>query len=517
MRRVVPLLALTCLLALGGQSFAELCTIDAVPAATLLLPYFECGLTPTEDDPVASARSVDTFFSVNNASAAPAVVHVVLWGDWSQPSIDFNIFLTGYDVETLSLCDMFNNGNLPITSHAWNDPTDQISPHGRRLDDNEGTLWEQSGPHPGLSENPQWDSASEVVTPEGGIAGCGPEGVDCPRFPGCDTNLPLGVNPVLVGTFAERVRCGHTGRGLACDQVSCIGQVHDETGAGGNDFIARGYITIDNVTDCNLLFPGQAGYFGSGLTSEVNQLWGDWFIVQDGRAWGDNLVAIEASESGAFLPGDHTFYGRYVDGLATDQREPLASTWATRYFQPNALFPGGTDLLVWRDSKCRVSTSGFDNDCTPTSGTPPWWPLDETQVVAFDTQEDAYELCTDTPGVPGGGGISPPLPDQPGEGIQCFPLETGRYEVGAGDLAPPYDFGWMYLNLNFTLGDTSGSPTPCSTDGLFGDIAQSWVTTELESEGGIEGTLSVGFAATQLTSACSTANPIITGDLGDGE
>lgn len=31
--------------------------------------------------------------------------------------------------------------------------------------------------------------------------------------------------------------------------------------------------------------------------NDVNQLWGDWFIVQDGRAFGDNLVAIEAAES----------------------------------------------------------------------------------------------------------------------------------------------------------------------------------------------------------------------------
>ena len=74
------------------------------------------------------------------------------------------------------------------------------------------------------------------------------------------------------------------------------------------------------------------------------------------------------------------------------------------------------------------------------------------------------------------------------------------------------NFGWMFLNLNFTLGDTSGSPTPCTTDGLFGEIAQSWVATELDSDAGA---LSVGFAATQLTSACSSANPVIVGDLGD--
>ena len=36
--------ALLCLLALAGSASAVICTIDDVPAATLLLPYFEVDL-----------------------------------------------------------------------------------------------------------------------------------------------------------------------------------------------------------------------------------------------------------------------------------------------------------------------------------------------------------------------------------------------------------------------------------------------------------------------------------------
>lgn len=523
MKRTVLLIALASLLALGGQSFAELCTIDAVPAATLLLPYFEVSLNSIPDDPVQAATNVDTFFSVNNASAAPTVAHVVFWGDWSLPSIDFDIFLTGYDVETVSLSDVFNNGNLPITAHAWADPADMISPHGRELDDPANA----SGPFPGNSENPSWDSYDPDLTPAGGDVGCDPQQDDpsmpgyCPRLLGCDANLPLGPNPTLTGAFLDRIRCGHTGRGLACGNTNCIGEVHDD-GAGGNDWIARGYITIDNVTDCNLLFPNQAGYFGTGITKEINQLWGDWFIVQEGRAIGDNLVHIEADPSGGFGPGDYTFYGRYLTPPASgaDQREPLGTTWATRYFNtagnPAALFDGGTSLFVWRDSKCQVAVSGFApvGGCSATSVTPPWYPLDETQVVAFDTQEDATQICTFVPGNPPGTGVSPPDPGSPPDPINCFPIETGRYRVGEGNLTPPYDFGWLYLNLNFTLGDTSGQVPPCSTDGLYGDIAQSYISTELDAEGG---QFSVGFAAIELTSACTGTpnnNAVIMGDLG---
>ena len=502
MNHKIHLLTCAALLALSSPSEAELCTIDTVPAATLLLPYFEVSLTPRDIDPVAAERSVDTFFSVNNATATPTVAHVVLWGDWSLPSIDFDIFLTGYDIETISLSEVFNWGNLPITSHAWNDANDVVSPHGREVNDPGNA----SGPHPGLSENPEWDSELQP----GVSTGCDPmTDPTCPRFPGCDTNLPLSQQSQ--GNFTDslfrRIRCGHTGRGLACESTSCIGQVHDETGAGDNDYIARGYLTIDNVNDCNLLFPAQEGYFQNpGIVSYENQLWGDWFMVQDGRAIGDHLVAIEADPTGTvFAPGDATFYARFVDGLATDQREPLGSSWAARYFQPGAAFSGGTSLFVWRDSKCDVSLSGFGNGCVASAAaaTPPWYPLDETQVVAFDVQEDSVEICGSVT-TPGGGGVSPPDPDVT-TNPACFPLETGRYVVGEGEFDVPYDFGWLYLNLNFTLGDTSGSPTPCGTDGLLGDIAQSWVSIELDSEG----VSSVGFAAAQLTSACSTANPII--------
>ena len=44
MKKTALCLALLGLLALGGQALAVICTIDDVPAATLLLPYFEVDL-----------------------------------------------------------------------------------------------------------------------------------------------------------------------------------------------------------------------------------------------------------------------------------------------------------------------------------------------------------------------------------------------------------------------------------------------------------------------------------------
>lgn len=452
MKKGIALLAVGVLLALGGQAIGQTlevgqCVVDTVPAATLLLPHFKVDF----ESPVETALT--TLFSVNNASAAPAVAHVTLWTNWSIPSLDFDIYLTGYDVQTWNLYNLFADGDLPITAHADQDPGDVISPNNM---------------------HPTWD----------------PVGL----FPGCDTNLPFpsGLNASLL----ERIQKAHTGQDDF--QGAPPGRCFASPTA-----IAEGYITIDNVNDCNLLFPQQAGYFGdggSGFASNENQLWGDYFVVDrlNNFAFGEPLVSVEAFDcvvgsaepacvgvTPAWAIGDYTFYGRYLTPpwTAIDNREPLASTWAAR-FLAGGDFDGGTKYHVWRDSKVNP-----DSEPVPLCAVgPSWFPLNETQVVAFDEEEDAEELCF----VFGGGFVSPPDdPDDP----TCFPLETQHVTVGEGDLDPSWDFGWMYLNLNFSLAP------PTAVD----PIAQSWVVTQMSALG----RFSVGYAATQLTSACFDANPLI--------
>jgi hypothetical protein len=435
------------LLALGGQAFAELCTIDAVPAATLLLPYFEVDL----DNP----DGVNTLFSVNNASAAPALAHVTFWTNFSIPTVDFDMYLTGYDVITVNLRDVIENGNIPITADAPSDPGDAISPH-------RGTF----------SNNPQWDG---LTVPDFGL-GTGD------GFPGCTAFFPFFNNPVLTGNALCRLQNGHTGG--ACNG-ECFGR---DLG----DNVARGYITVDNVNRCSTDFPSDPNYFGdggTGVANNNNQLWGDYFYINEAEnfAQGENLVHVEARDGFYALPPDgdtgYTFYGRYTIpafGLGVDNREPLGTTWAARYLN-GGQFDGGTDLIVWRDS--------VDNYAAPSSLVcievlPPWLVLDQTEVVAFNEREDAVEICF-------GGFVSPP------EDVFCFPLETQKLAVGAGDLAIPFNFGWMYLNLNHTNG--------LGLFGAGGDIAQSYVTVNHDALG----RFSVGLAAIELTSACDDVSPSI--------
>src|SRR5436305_10978415 len=88
---------------------AKTCALDVVPAATLLLPYFEVDL--------ASPGGETTLISIDNASDQGVLAHVVLWTDWGVPTLAFDLYLTGYDVQTLNLRDLFS-GTLPRTGPA---------------------------------------------------------------------------------------------------------------------------------------------------------------------------------------------------------------------------------------------------------------------------------------------------------------------------------------------------------------------------------------------------------------
>src|SRR3954470_18535532 len=105
MKSATWVIAVAGLLTIPLRAGAVICTVDAVPAATLLLPYFEVDL----DDP----NGLTTLFSINNASSSEEIAHVVVWSDLSVPVLDFNVDLTGYAVQTINLRDIFIDGLLP--------------------------------------------------------------------------------------------------------------------------------------------------------------------------------------------------------------------------------------------------------------------------------------------------------------------------------------------------------------------------------------------------------------------
>jgi hypothetical protein len=118
---VLAVTLVVALAAIPGAASAEIGVIDRVPAATLLLPHFEVDV----DDP----NGITTLLSINNASATAILAHVTLWTDQGIPTLAFDVYLTGFDVQTLNLRDVFN-GILPVTADSGADPSDTISPQG---------------------------------------------------------------------------------------------------------------------------------------------------------------------------------------------------------------------------------------------------------------------------------------------------------------------------------------------------------------------------------------------------
>ena len=378
---------------------AGLCSLDDVPAATLLLPYFEVDLErPT---------GITTLFSVNNASADPVLAKITLWSELAIPTLNFDIYLTGYDVVTINMRDLFNS-LVPYTG-----------------------------------EVPAGDFSRPNV-----------------EFPGCESVLPLGNIPP---TLLDHVRAAHTGQPALFFDNLCAGMDH-------GDSLARGYVTIDVVRKCSFLFPDQPGYFGpEGVAGYDNVLWGDFYLVDADNAFaqGENLVRLEADPT-AFGEGDYTFYARYVGADGSDAREPLATTWAVRYLSGGG-FSGGTDLIGWHDSKLKMEP--FPCGTLPVEGL-----LGEDQVVMFDEDENPSPLeaaCI--------WGSCPP-----GVDLSIFQFAATRVTVSSSDLPTPFDFGWIYFNLND------------STGGVLDPYSQGWIGSLHEATG----LFSVGVSGTALNSAC---------------
>jgi hypothetical protein len=387
---------------------------------------------------------VNTLLSINNATASAVVLHFVMYSDLSVPTANFNIYLTGYDVQTINMRDIFN-GLLPLTADLARDPGDTISPQGQFSDD---------------------------VT-----------------FPGCG-GPPVALlppTPVPAG-FTTHLANAHTGKGSAFLPVGgnpgCAGQ-------NLGDSIARGYVVINQLNACTLVFPHEPGYFvagGTGLAGNQNVLWGDYFYVNDGQnfAQGNPLVHIEADATNpeTSVPGEYTFFGRYVAWTAADNREPLATNFATRFLNGGS-FTGNTDLITWRDSK--VSQGAFT--CPAVAGIrPAWYPMGQEQIVIFDEEEN--------PDIPPSLPIGPPPPNQ---SIIPFPAEANRTRLDAGELVPAFPFGWLYLNLNQSNAAAGANPPedPLASQAFVGVVMDA------------EGRFSVGFSAITLDNAANANHTLI--------
>jgi hypothetical protein len=377
------------------------CRVADQPAATLLIPYFEVDL--------ADPQGQTTLVSINNASARSTLARVVLWTDWSVPTLAFDVYLTGYDVQTLNVRDLFTQATLPVTGPEAS---------------NAGTLSNNST-----------------------------------LFTGC-ANTGGGVAEPLTALQLAQLKAAHTGQPIGASlPQQCAG-----SGSLGPN-VAVGYITVDVVNRCTPRTVGTtentpvaSNYFakgGTGLASDNNVLWGQYYYVNSRRNTSDGQTAVSiVADPDFFMGGEYTFYGRYVGFDGRDDRVPLSSLYYSRYLDGGP-FSGGTDLVVWRDNR-RATAPTYTCGASPS-----WAPLGEMQLVYFDEEENPMEILRGN----------------------AFPLATQKVHMGSTALPAPHPFGWMMVDL-WHEDETH---------------AQGWVSTIMTADG----RFSVGHEALRADDLCN--------------
>jgi hypothetical protein len=319
----------------GAQPRAGDCVIGPGLAATLLVPYFEVEL--------GTFNGKTTLFSVNNGLSAPTLVRVVLWTDWAVPTLAFDVYLRGFDVQTVNLRDVFN-GYVPSTGM----------------------------------------------------------GVDLSSYPFCQVLHPAHPNPVLTPNEITQLRAYHTGTGGPMDP-RCAGERYPDGLARGYvtmDVVdeCSGVEAIDPIfTPANTTYPYFAdGGNPAGIGTTDNVLWGDVLYVDVSRNFAQGMETVGLWADSTLFSGNDifTFYGRYSGWDGRDDRVPLPYRWDQRFLN-GGVFAGGANMIVWRDTESASATP------VPCWSQPSWKPLratcgcmDEESSNYHGMPEESFPLAT---------------------------------------------------------------------------------------------------------------------------
>jgi hypothetical protein len=313
----------------------DTCDISLLPAATLLLPYFEVDV----DNP----RGETTLFTITNVTNLPQIARVTLWTDRGYMVIDFNIFLTGYDTQSINLFDIIARGIIAPDRGTGTDVSDR------------GEYSETSNPLLDLT--------------------------NCDELPGHIPNV-----------YIQRMQTA-----LRDGTVPPFGNLPGCSTVGGQHENAVGYATIDVVRMCGVIGPNSPQYYTNEILWE-NVLTGDFQQVssENNYAQGNPLVHIRAVPEGGSVQQriadpatygvnfERTFYSQYQEGETLDGRQPLPARFAARWIE------GGsssfrTSYKIWRENRTNANTQ-----CDQWEIRGGRLPI--TEITRFDEEENAFAI-----------------------------------------------------------------------------------------------------------------------------
>ena len=285
------------------------CDVGDYPAATLLLPYFEVDIS----SPAGTGET--TIFTVTNTSHLPQAVRVTLWTNLAYPVLSFNIYLTGYDVQSINLYDLFVQGKIAPDAGTGSD----VSPVGELS---------------GTSTTREYDNPLVI---EETCAG-----------------LPVALPLQFITRMQEAFTTG---------RIRAVGSVLAACNTGGRPHEnAVGYATMDVVGLCGTSTPADPSYFIEDIRFD-NVLLGDYMQINSDEdfAQAETMVHIRAVPEGGHprerlgnpdyrVRFPETFYGRYLhpSRKGLDARQPLPSVFAPRWISGGAT-GFETFYKIWRE------------------------------------------------------------------------------------------------------------------------------------------------------------------------
>ena len=473
-------MAVLALFAIASSAGAITCTVDQRPAATLLVPRFEVTLNADATVDNTSPTAVDTLVAIGNASSAPMIAHVSVFNARSVLVLDFNIALTGFDIQAWRMSDVLS-GLLPSTP----------------------IFADHSGPD--VSSDPSPDDACQrnplsavYPAPDGYL-----------RVKPATAALSATVDDPVLATTAYPTPAWPAGSSFADQVIDSLDDTEDSLGCfdgtvdGETSGPAVGYVTIDHANYCNLSNPSDPNYYAFDAIGMENNLFGDIIFVNRSGigTYGMSTVAIESDPE--FSGGNQsdfirarTFYARYWfpstetlcancgsgdpetdlsisspwnEGIG-DQREPLGLKWAARYFTNPAV---SSFFDVWRASSGALTDLTNGGDCDDVEPT--------VQLNFFDEDENGVSQI--------GPGPCPSPCSTPPPPTFNFPLETNRRTVTDFTLPQPNgvtNAGWVSMAFNNLIDGTN--------------LDQAYVSYEFQGAGAF---ISAHFPGVQLDpSAC---------------
>lgn len=410
----------------------SMCDLGNNAAATLLVPYFEVDSS--------DMTGMDTVIGLINVDNDPIVAHVTLWNVDSWAVMDFNIYMTGYDVATFSMRQILIYGRMPNNGCA----TKASRFTDRYIDCNgDGQYFDDAITH--------CDGLFSTV----------------PAL-GCNYNMDIACYEDLTAAELADKQCklsigsydgwnaNYVGYITIDVTVTCNGGMQDTNA----NYFAADYIDTDNdgadIPDMGVLWNSNA-LLGDVIYYDYTNLKSDGVPPVHIEAFGEtnslpgHTWGMQPGSFGLGGYGINTFYFKYEDLFGyvapLDAREQLPLRWGFRYIG-NEAFDGGTEIDVWRshnvtfdfwyvpDGPCNWGAMIYTTLYNPWDGT---LGLPLPAATFFDEEEGTGEVT--------GGGISPPLPGGGGEwGPGNIPiLETQRIDVAVPDWPLPAESGWAAL------------------------------------------------------------------------